>query len=93
MPPADFDQLYRQADARPARATHRRGEADRTVLEALGGVPGDRSSGPGRPRGLLPWALWASLRSGLPGTLYPSRTRPGESSLISAGLSWAQLVE
>ena len=35
----------------PGPASHRRGEADRTVLEGLGGIPGDRSSGPGRPPG------------------------------------------
>jgi hypothetical protein len=87
MPLPDFDQLYRQADARPrARASHRRGEADRTVLEAIGGVPGDRSSGPGRPRGLLPWAPGKEVALPPPPPLRTTREcfHPCSSSLSNA---------
>ena len=94
MPLPDFDQLYPQADARPARvpvtAVERpTGRFSKRLAEFPGtGVPGrvapgDCSPGPPGP----------PSDPDFRGPCIHLEPDPGKSSLISVGLSWAQLVE
>ena len=93
MPLADFDQLYRQADARPARQSppwRGRPDGSQSAWRSSRGqefpgrvAPGDCSPGPPGPPS-DPDFRRPCIH------LEPD---PGKSSLISVGLSWAQLVE